>query len=74
MNLCGIAMGRLDCFYEINFGGPWDVAAGALILEEAGGEVLDPFGGGPLDLMNRRVLAGSKGLPQRMLPYMAASL
>ena len=32
-------MGRLDAFYEIGFGGPWDVAAAALILEEAGGQV-----------------------------------
>lgn len=39
LNLCGVAMGRLDAFYEIGFGGPWDVAAAALILEEAGGQV-----------------------------------
>ena len=31
-------------FYEIGFGGPWDVAAGALILTEAGGVVIDPAG------------------------------
>lgn len=39
LNLCGVAMGRLDAFYEIGFGGPWDVAAAAIILEEAGGQV-----------------------------------
>eukprot|EP00878_Enallax_costatus_P045010 GHUV01053840.1.p1 GENE.GHUV01053840.1~~GHUV01053840.1.p1 ORF type:complete len:114 (+),score=0.57 GHUV01053840.1:41-343(+) len=29
MNLVGVACGRLDAFYEIGFGGCWDVAAGA---------------------------------------------
>lgn len=42
LNLCGIACGRLDLFYELGFGGPWDVAAGVLIVEEAGGRVFDP--------------------------------
>ena len=45
LNLCSIAAGRADAFYEIGFGGPWDVAAGGLILEEAGGAVKDPAGG-----------------------------
>ena len=40
------------------FGGCWDVAAGALIVEEAGGKVLDPFGG-PFNVMGRRVLAAN---------------
>lgn len=34
----------------------WDCAAGALIVEEAGGQLLDPSGG-PFALMSRRVLA-----------------
>ncbi|GFS32608.1 inositol monophosphatase family protein [Actinidia rufa] len=37
LNLCGIACGRLDIFYELGFGGPWDVAGGAVIVKEAGG-------------------------------------
>jgi len=45
LNLCSVAAGRADVFYEIGFGGPWDVAAGALILEEASGTVADPAGG-----------------------------
>ncbi|XWS19305.1 hypothetical protein CRYUN_Cryun31cG0004100 [Craigia yunnanensis] len=44
LNLCGIACGRLDMFYELGYGGPWDVAAGVLIVKEAGGLVYDPFG------------------------------
>ncbi|KAL8129183.1 hypothetical protein V2J09_018338 [Rumex salicifolius] len=44
MNLCGIACGRLDLTYEIGYGGPWDVAAGIVIVEEAGGLIYDPSG------------------------------
>lgn len=65
MNLCGVACGRLDAFYEIGFGGCWDVAAGAIILAEAGGQVLDPAGG-PFDLMARRVLGANAHLGQGM--------
>jgi inositol-phosphate phosphatase / L-galactose 1-phosphate phosphatase len=56
LGLCGVAAGRLDAFYEIGFGGCWDVAAGALVVTEAGGCVLDPAGGG-FGVMARRVLA-----------------
>lgn len=58
-NMCGVACGRLDGFYEFGFGGPWDVAAAACILKEAGGSVVDPLGGGAFDLMSRRVLAAN---------------
>ncbi|KAL9243462.1 hypothetical protein vseg_017347 [Gypsophila vaccaria] len=44
MNLCGIACGRLDLMYEIGYGGAWDVAAGIVIIQEAGGLVFDPSG------------------------------
>ncbi|XXG44823.1 hypothetical protein AAC387_Pa02g0072 [Persea americana] len=56
LNLCGVACGRLDLFYELGFGGPWDVAGGAVIVEEAGGLVFDPSGG-DFDVMSRRVAA-----------------
>jgi myo-inositol-1(or 4)-monophosphatase len=35
-----VACGRLDCFWELNLA-PWDIAAGALIVKEAGGFVTD---------------------------------
>ncbi|KAL6893484.1 hypothetical protein ACP4OV_007582 [Aristida adscensionis] len=60
LNMCGVACGRLDLCYEIGFGGPWDVAAGAVILQESGGHVFDPSGR-EFDLMARR-MAGSNGL------------
>eukprot|EP01023_Acetabularia_acetabulum_P059163 TRINITY_DN7104_c0_g1_i1.p1 TRINITY_DN7104_c0_g1~~TRINITY_DN7104_c0_g1_i1.p1 ORF type:complete len:309 (-),score=53.21 TRINITY_DN7104_c0_g1_i1:227-1153(-) len=65
MNICGVACGRLDAFYEIGFGGPWDVAAGAVILKEAGGEISDPIGT-PFQIMSRRVLATNFKLTQQV--------
>lgn len=45
VDLCYLACGRLDAFFEYNLH-PWDVAAGALIVKEAGGKVCDFSGGG----------------------------
>lgn len=39
-DLCYLACGRVDAFFEYNLN-PWDVAAGALITKEAGGTVTD---------------------------------
>ena len=39
-DLCYLACGRVDCFFEYNLNS-WDVAAGALIVKEAGGTVSD---------------------------------
>lgn len=44
LDLCHVAAGRLDGFWELYLK-PWDMAAGALIVEEAGGAVTDFFGG-----------------------------
>ncbi len=40
VDLCYVACGRVDAFFEYNLQ-PWDVAAGALIVSEAGGIVTD---------------------------------
>jgi len=40
MDLCYVACGRLDGFWELKLS-PWDVAAGALIVREAGGRISD---------------------------------
>lgn len=39
LDLAYVAAGRLDAYWERNLG-PWDIAAGALIVEEAGGQVI----------------------------------
>ena len=45
LDLCYVACGRYDGFWELNLS-PWDTAAGALIVAEAGGRVTDFLGGG----------------------------
>ena len=44
LDLCYVAAGRLDGFWEFKLA-PWDVAAGYLIVEEAGGRCSDRSGG-----------------------------
>uniref|UniRef100_A0A0C9QN68 Inositol-1-monophosphatase n=1 Tax=Wollemia nobilis TaxID=56998 RepID=A0A0C9QN68_9CONI len=58
LNLCGIACGRIDIYYELGFGGPWDVAAAVVIIQEAGGCVFDPSGG-EANIMSRRIAASN---------------
>jgi myo-inositol-1(or 4)-monophosphatase len=43
MDLCYVASGRLDGFWELKLK-PWDMAAGMLIIQEAGGKVTDDRG------------------------------
>jgi len=43
LDLCYVAAGRFDGFWELNLQ-PWDMAAGALIIQEAGGTISDPYG------------------------------
>ena len=59
LDLCCVACGRFDGFWEFNLN-PWDTAAGVLIVEEAGGKVSD-LHGGPFQLDSRETLA-SNGL------------
>jgi myo-inositol-1(or 4)-monophosphatase len=59
LDLCNVASGRYEGFWEFNLN-PWDTAAGVLILEEAGGRVTD-FSGGEFQIASRETLA-SNGL------------
>ena len=59
LDLCYVACGRLDGFYEENLK-PWDTAAGLLIVTEAGGKITT-FDGGDYDLYSPNILA-SNGL------------
>ncbi|KAI7738029.1 hypothetical protein M8C21_024852 [Ambrosia artemisiifolia] len=58
LGLCGVACGRIDLFYLSGFGGPWDVAAAAVIIKEAGGVVFDPSGN-EFDITAQRVAASN---------------
>jgi myo-inositol-1(or 4)-monophosphatase len=59
LDLAYVAAGRLDGYWEIKLK-PWDVAAGALLVEEAGGRVTD-HAGGAYSIYDHRILA-SNGL------------
>jgi myo-inositol-1(or 4)-monophosphatase len=64
LDLCYVASGRLDGYYERGIW-PWDLAAGALILEEAGGKVTD-YRGGILNLEGREIVASNGTLHAAM--------
>ncbi len=65
LDLCYVAAGRLDGCYEQGFSA-WDIAAGVLILEEAGGETTN-YQGGRLDLEESEGLVASNRLLHPML-------
>jgi myo-inositol-1(or 4)-monophosphatase len=57
LDLCSVACGRYDGFWEFNLN-PWDTAAGVLIVQEAGGRVTK-FDGSPFELNSRETLASN---------------
>lgn len=65
LDLCYVACGRFDGFWELNLS-PWDTAAGALIVTEAGGRVTN-FAGGPFSNYKPEVVASNGLIHDRML-------
>ncbi|EZA58400.1 hypothetical protein DMN91_005803 [Ooceraea biroi] len=57
LNMCMVALGGADVSFEFGIHA-WDMAAGDLIVREAGGVSIDPAGG-PFDVMSRRNLCAS---------------
>jgi myo-inositol-1(or 4)-monophosphatase len=64
LDLAWVAAGAFEGFFELGLA-PWDVAAGALLIEEAGGVVSD-WEGGP-DYLRGDVLAGSPAVHAALL-------
>ncbi len=58
LDLAYVACGRFDGFWEINLS-PWDIAAGALLIQEAGGSITDVWGQDGF-LLSGDVLASNK--------------
>ncbi|MBI4975793.1 inositol monophosphatase [Candidatus Peregrinibacteria bacterium] len=58
LDLCYIACGRFDGYWEFGLK-PWDIAAGSLIVSEAGGQVTDIYGN-ELDLFGSDIFASNK--------------
>ncbi len=65
IDLCWVAAGRFDGFYEHKLE-PWDSAAGYLIVEEAGGKVTD-FEGNKFSVYQHRLLATNGKIHDDML-------
>jgi myo-inositol-1(or 4)-monophosphatase len=65
LDLAYVACGRLDAFWEFGLN-PWDMAAGVLLVREAGGTVSDMYGG-PFSLRGPQMLADNSLLHHPMV-------
>jgi myo-inositol-1(or 4)-monophosphatase len=70
LDLCYVACGRIDGYWELKLK-PWDVAAGSLIVAEAGGKLSD-FRGAPFDIRGRGTLAANPLIHEQMYRITAA--
>lgn len=69
LDLCYVACGRFDGFWELSLS-PWDTAAGALIVTEAGGRVTD-FRGGRFSNYKPEVVASNGLIQDRMIEVLS---
>ena len=69
IDLAYVACGRLDAFWEFGLK-PWDMAAGVLLVEEAGGKCSDMHGG-PLKMRGPHILADNGLIHKEMLGLFA---
>jgi myo-inositol-1(or 4)-monophosphatase len=65
LDLCYVACGRLDGFWEMKLK-PWDTAAGALIVTESGGQLSD-FSGKPFSIWGSETLAANRRIHEAMV-------
>lgn len=72
LDFCHIATGRADGYWEFNLS-PWDVAAGILLVTEAGGRVTDPEGR-PVNLDSPQIVASNARIHDDVLALMAPLL
>jgi myo-inositol-1(or 4)-monophosphatase len=63
-----VAAGRLDGYWELKLH-PWDVAAGSLIVREAGGSVTD-LSGGRSDVRDKEIIASNGIIHAQILDVM----
>jgi myo-inositol-1(or 4)-monophosphatase len=71
LDLCYVACGRFDAYWEYKLSA-WDVAAGTLLVTEAGGRVTDTQGGSAYR-SGRQVLASNGAIHEAMLAVLAAA-
>jgi myo-inositol-1(or 4)-monophosphatase len=68
LDLCYVAAGRIDGYYERGIW-PWDLAAGSVILQEAGGKLTN-YRGDVLDLDGREIVASNGRLHPSIMRLM----
>lgn len=71
IDFCYVAKGVFDGFWEV-FLNPWDICAGKLILEEAGGSVTD-FDGSEIGIESTRILASNNKIHKQMIDILKNS-
>lgn len=71
LDLAYVAAGRLDCFWEMGLS-KWDMAGGALLIQEAGGLVGD-FAGGPGFMESGDIAAGTPKVYAELLEVLRAA-
>lgn len=72
LDLAYVASGRLDGYWEFGLR-PWDVAAGSLLIREAGGLISDPTGGDDF-LKSGDVIAGTPKVFKSLLQSVSSAL
>lgn len=65
LDLCYVAAGRFDGFWEVRLN-PWDLAAGSVIVREAGGRLTD-FSGRDLSIYGQELVASNGRIHEAML-------
>ena len=71
LDLAWVACGRVDGFWEFGLK-PWDIAAGALIVQEAGGHASN-MDGSALELTGAQIIASNGRLHQEMIEIISAA-
>jgi myo-inositol-1(or 4)-monophosphatase len=64
LDMCYVAKGSFDAYWEFNLKA-WDIAGGAIIVEEAGGKVTDS-NGNQLDLFGKDILIGTPKVQEKI--------
>jgi myo-inositol-1(or 4)-monophosphatase len=69
VDLCYVAAGRTEGYFEYNLNS-YDVAAGVILVQEAGGQVTD-FAGGTDFIFGRKIVATNGFIQQELLEVLA---
>ena len=71
LDLADVACGRFDAFWEMMLS-PWDIAAGMLLVREAGGVITD-LSGKPCTIAHTGVVAGNAAMHEWLLKAVTTS-